>query len=110
MAQSLYKIAKLRKSEKWHSFILIISSKVFELARYAIPHFKALDLLFWPLAWVLTVGSIVFELYHKTPVAFFMNHPLPYLKSMVQIARDTWLSQENLSNFFSPPYQMKREQ
>ena len=57
---------KCKNSRKLHILFLIISLKPFKLQRCTIPHFKALDLLFWPLAWVLTVGSIVFEPYHKS--------------------------------------------
>ena len=38
----------------------VVSLKVTELQRCTIPYFKALDPLFWPLAWLLTLGSIIF--------------------------------------------------
>ena len=60
---------------------LIISPKPFKLQRCTIPHFKPLDPLFWPLAWLLTLGSIIFGVWSKTFVNFFMGHPrvsLPY--------------------------------
>ena len=41
-----------------------------------IPYFKALDLMFWPLAWILTLGSIIFAVWNKTFVNFLMRHPL----------------------------------
>ena len=36
------------------------------------PHLKALDLLFWPLAWLLTLGSIIFAVWDKKFVHFFL--------------------------------------
>ena len=57
---------KCKIQEKWHILLLTIFPKSFELQRCTIPHFKALDLMFWPLAWALTLG-----------VTFFMHHPLP---------------------------------
>ena len=62
---------KLKILEKLYS----ISSKIFKLQKDTIPHFKALDQLFWLLAWVLTLGVIIFEIYQKVPAAFFMHHP-----------------------------------
>ena len=53
----------LQKWKNWktHIFIhFVVSSKVVEVQRFTIPHFKAFDLLFWPLAWVITLGSIIF--------------------------------------------------
>ena len=40
------------------------------------PHFKALDPLFWPLAQLLTRGPMVFEVWSKTSVQIIMVHPL----------------------------------
>ena len=60
------------------SIKVVVSLKVIELQRCTIPHFKALDLLFWPLAWLLTLGSIIFVVWSKTFVNFFMGHPLLY--------------------------------
>ena len=71
--KSLCKIKKLRKL--WIQF-LVITLKPFKLQWCTIPHFKALNLLFWPLAWLLTLGSIIFALWHKTFVYFFFAHPL----------------------------------
>ena len=78
MAKLLCKIMEIEKFRKIILFVLILSSKLFELQRHTIPHFKALDLLFCPLAWVLTLGVIILEICHKVPVAFFMHHPLCY--------------------------------
>ena len=50
---------------------LIISLRPCKLEICTIPHFKALDLLFWPLAWCLTRRSIVFRVWCKTFVYFF---------------------------------------
>ena len=41
--------------------------------RHTIPHFKALDPLFWPQAWALTLRVTFFEIRQKEPVAFFMH-------------------------------------
>ena len=68
----------------------VVSPKVFELQRCTIPHLKALDLLFWPLAWVITLGSIIFYREHKIPVAFFMHHPL-----VVKFWTIVWLTYYN---------------
>ena len=62
--------------EKWHILFLVICPKPFELQRCTIAHFKALDLLFWPLSWLLTLGSIIFVVWSKSFVNFFMEHPL----------------------------------
>ena len=59
-----------------HILFLIISPKPYKLQSYMIPHFKALDLLFWPLTWLLTLGSIIFAVWSKTFVHFFLTHPL----------------------------------
>ena len=60
-----------------HTFVcFVVSQKVFKVQIYTIPHFKALDQLFWTLAQALTIGSTIFDLYHKISVAFLMNHPL----------------------------------
>ena len=69
---------KLENIRKLILFVLFISSKLFELQRYTIPHFKALDPLFWPLAWVLTLGLTILETWHRVPVEFFMHHPLDF--------------------------------
>ena len=53
-----------------------VSPKVNELQRCTIHHFKALDSLFWLLAWLLTLGSITFVVWSKTFVHFFFAHLL----------------------------------
>ena len=55
---------------------LIISPRPFKLQRCIIPHFKALDLLFWPLDWLLTLRAITFAVWSKTFGNFFVRHPL----------------------------------
>ena len=55
---------------------VVESLKVIELQRCTIPHFKALYPLFSALAWLLTLGSIIFVLWSKTFVYFFFAHPL----------------------------------
>ena len=65
----------LQKRKIWKNIFytnLVVSLKVIELQRCTIPHFEALDLLFWPLAWLLTLGSIILALWHKTFVYFFL--------------------------------------
>ena len=54
--------------KKWYFLFFIISSLFFELKRCTIPHFKALDQLFWPLDWFLTLGLILLELWTKISV------------------------------------------
>ena len=44
------KSQKLKNIRKLILFVLIISLKLLQLQRHKMPHFKALDLLFWPLA------------------------------------------------------------
>ena len=63
---------KCENSRKLHILFLIISLKLFKVQRCTIPHFKALDLLFWPLVWLLTLGSIIFSVWSKTSVHFFL--------------------------------------
>ena len=63
------------QSPKIYTFF-IISPILFELKRCTIPHFKALDKLFRPLAGVLTVGAITFVLLRKMSVYFFSWHTL----------------------------------
>ena len=51
-----------RKNWKTYTFInFIVSPKVFELQRRTIPHFKALDQWFRPLACLLALGAMVLE-------------------------------------------------
>ena len=54
-----------------------VTSKLLTLQRHKIPHFKALDKYFWPLAWVLTVGANTFVKSSKMSVLFFY----PYFMS-----------------------------
>ena len=54
----------------------IVPPKLLKLQRLTIPHFKALDKLFWPLAWFLTVGAITFVILSKMLVLFFFTHTL----------------------------------
>ena len=70
----LYKNARNWKSNSFTYFI--VTSKLLRLQRLTIPHFKALDKLFWPLAWVLTLGAITFVLLRKVSVYFFSWHTL----------------------------------
>ena len=79
-----------QKRKIWKTQIsikLVVSLKVIELQRCTIPHFKALDPLFWPLAWLLTLGSIIFVVWSKTFVNFFMRHLLYTL--IVTVSRAT---------------------
>ena len=55
----------------------IVTSKLLKLQRHTIPHFKALDQSFWPLAWVLTVEAITFVVSSKMSVLFLL--PILYL-------------------------------
>ena len=66
----------MRKFKNLHFLFLFIFPISFELQRCTIPHFKALDKLFWPLAWVLNVGAITFVLLRKMSVYFFSWHTL----------------------------------
>ena len=59
--------------EKWIILFLIISLKPFEFQRCTVPHFKAIDLLFWPLALLLTLGSIVLRYDVKCLSTFFCS-------------------------------------
>ena len=63
---------KCKNSRKLHILFLIIPLKPFKSQRCTIPHFKTLDLLFWPLAWLLTLGSILCIVWCKTFVYFFL--------------------------------------
>ena len=58
--------------KKWYFLFLSISPVFFEVQRCTIPHFEALDQLFWPLAWFLTLGSIIFAVWSKIFVHFFL--------------------------------------
>ena len=69
---SMLNCEKCENSRILHILFLIISTRLFKLQRCTIPHFKALDLLFWPLAWLLTLGSIIFAVWSKTFVNFFL--------------------------------------
>ena len=84
---------KCKNSRKLHILFLIISLKPFKLQRCTIPHFKALDLLFWPLAWLLTPGSIVFTVWCKSSVYFFLNNT----KVIALIVKTQAKGQNNLS-------------
>ena len=75
------KLQKMWKSKKLHFSFFTISPILFKLQRCTIPHFKALDKLFWPLAWVLTVGAITFVLLRKMSVYFFSWHTLVILQN-----------------------------
>ena len=69
----------LQKHKNWKTHFLIyfvVSPKVFEQQIWTIPHFKALDQLFWPLACILTLQLIAFELWIKIPVANFCQQSL----------------------------------
>ena len=68
------KLWKMRKF-KQITFFKIISPRQFNLQRFTIPHLKALDLLFRPLTWLLTQGSIVIMVWCKTFVYSFFVHP-----------------------------------
>ena len=70
------KLQKIWKFENLHFLFLMIFPILFELQRYTVPHFKALSKLFWPLAWVLTLGAIIFALLRKMSVYFFFTHTL----------------------------------
>ena len=61
----------MRKSKYLHFLFFIISPILFEVQRCTISHFKALDKLFRPLAWVLTVGAITFVMLSKISVLLF---------------------------------------
>ena len=78
----------LQKRKIWKTQIsikLVVSLKVIELQRCTIPHFKALDPLFWPLAWLLTLGSIIFLVWSKTFVNLFLGHPLDQMQILQSI-------------------------
>ena len=75
----------LQKCKIWKTQILInlvVSLKVLQLHRCTIPHFKALDQLFWPLAWLLILGEMVFEVWSKRPVRIIIRHPLLTLRAL----------------------------
>ena len=75
----------LQKRKKWKTHISIntvVSQKVLKLQRRTIPHFKALDQLFWPLAWLLTLGAMVFEVWCKISVQIIIEHPLLHKKGL----------------------------
>ena len=66
----------LQKRKNWKTRIFIhfvVSPKVIELQRCTMPHFEALDLLIWHLAWLLTLGLILFAVWSKTFVNFFSS-------------------------------------
>ena len=93
----------LQKRKIWQTQIftkLVVSLKVIELQRCTIPHFKALALLFWPLAWLLTLGPIIFAIWSKTFVHFFMRQPLSEsLGQMGQKRLGVWSNEEQKSSF-----------
>ena len=66
---------KCEKSKRLHILFLIISPKPIELKWCTIPHFKAIDLLFWPLAWLLTLRLITFALESKMSCKLFFSSP-----------------------------------
>ena len=49
---------KMRQFKNQHLLFLFISPVLLGLQKSTIPHFKALDQLFWPLAWLLTLEAI----------------------------------------------------
>ena len=68
----------LQKHKNWKTYTFInfvVSPKVFKLQRRTIPHFKALDQLFWPLAWLLTLGVITFVIWNKMFCKLFFSSP-----------------------------------
>ena len=67
---------KCENLRKWCFFFLDISPRPLELQRCTIPHFKAIDLLFWPLAWLLTLRLITFAVESKMSCKLFSPHPL----------------------------------
>ena len=69
----------LQKRKNWKIQILInfvASQKVFEQQRCTISNLKALDQLFWPLAWSFTLGVITVELCSKMSVRIILIYPL----------------------------------
>ena len=78
----------MQKLEKWYFLFFIISQSFFELQRHTIPHFKAHDLLFWPLAWLLSLGAIVSEVWSKIPVQIIVRHPLVHTSKASKIEID----------------------
>ena len=53
----------------WYHYTKTLKMQKLELKRRTIPHFKALDQLFWPLAWPFTRGSIIFAVFY-TPSSY----------------------------------------
>ena len=51
---------KGENSRKSHNLFLVISPEPFKLQWCTISYFKALDLMLWSLAWLLTLGLIIF--------------------------------------------------
>ena len=47
-----------------------------ELQRYTIARFEALHQFFWPLACLLTLGMIIFELWSKMSIQIIVTYPL----------------------------------
>ena len=86
-------LQKMWKFKNQHFLFLIISPMIFELQRHTIPHFEALDYLFWLLAWRLTLGVILSDLWTKKAVANFRHQSLCHC------------SQEHITN----PQKMCRE-
>ena len=70
------KSKKCENSKNWYFLFSIIPPILFKLHRHTIPHFKAIEKLFWPLAWGLTLELTSFALFSKKLGNFLMRHPL----------------------------------
>ena len=87
------------KLKNWYFLFSIISPILFNLHRHTIPHFKAIEKIFWPLAWGLTLGLISFALFSKEFGNFFMRHPLVPLIIKIFICTIFIKIEENLLSF-----------
>ena len=86
------KLWKMRKFKKYDVlFFLVISTRPLELQRCTIPHFKAINLLFLALAWLLTPGLITFVVESKMSCKLFFSSPSKYCKGSPQIYVDKTL-------------------
>ena len=76
MEKSLYKSAKNAKIRKLTLFVLNHISYDIWVTKTTIPNFEAIDYLFWLLAWCLSLGVILSDVWTKMSVANFHQHSL----------------------------------